>query len=89
MPRNVHIFVGDRVKTVHGEGIVDDVNTWRDRVVEMTEPEAKEFCDQCYRNEGVDYRETWAEVFVIIGGRVRRYLASEVEVLESRDAPTE
>ena len=86
MPRNVHIFIGDRVKTVHGEGIVEEVNTWRDMVVGMTGPEAKEFCDQCYRNVGVDYRNIWAEVFVSIGGRIRRYLAGDVTVLEGRDA---
>lgn len=86
MPRNIHIFVGDKVKVPHGVGVVEDVNTWRDMVVNMTEPEAKEFCDQCFRNVGLNYRDTWAEVFVSVTGRIRRYLVGQVEVLETRDA---
>lgn len=85
MPRNIHIFVGDKVKTIHGKGIVEDVNTWRDKVVDMTKPEAAEFCDECFRNVGLDYRDTWAEVFVAVGGRIRRYLARDITVLEGRD----
>ena len=85
MPRNIHIFVGDEVETPHGRGIVEDVNTWRDRVVNMSKAEAIEFCDQCSRNDGPYYRDTWAEVFVAVGGRMRRYLAKEITVLKGRD----
>lgn len=85
MPRNIHIFVGDKVKTADGIGIVDDINTWRDRIIGMTDPEAVEFCDQCYRNVGPDYRDTWAEVFVMFGSKVKKYLARDITVLEGRD----
>jgi len=86
MPRTVHIFVGDRVETVHGIGIVEEVYTWRDRIIEMTDPQAAEFCDQCMRNVGLNYKETWAEVQVSVNGRLRTYLAPNVKVLEGRDA---
>lgn len=88
MPRNIHIFVGDRVKTVHGEGVVEDVTTWRDRIGGMSDPEARDFCDQCFRSVGVDYKEKWAEIAVAIGGRMRKYLPDQVTVLEGRDGST-
>ena len=89
MPRTVHIFVGDKVKTVHGIGIVEEVYTWRDKVIEMSDPQAREFCDQCQRNVGLDYKNIWAEVFVSVGGRIRTYLAPHIEVLKGRDATDE
>ena len=43
MARSVHIFVGDKVSTPKGLGYVERGTTWRDRVVEMSDHEAKEF----------------------------------------------
>jgi hypothetical protein len=85
MYRTVHIFVGDKVRTPDGIGIVEDINTWREKIVEMNNEQAVEFCDQCSRAVGLDYKETWAEVFVTIGGIRRQYLPRDIEILEGRD----
>ena len=83
--RHIHIFVGDKVDTPEGVGLVDEVYTFRDRVVGMREWEAAEFADKCFREAGIDYRKTWAEVFVMVRGRRRRFLAVQIKVLEGRD----
>ena len=83
--RNVHIFVGDKVETPLGVGFVDEVYTWRDRVIAMRDYEAREFCDECFRDVGPTYRDIWAEVFVFVGGRRQRFLANQIKVLEGRD----
>jgi hypothetical protein len=85
MPRNIPIYVGDKVRTPHGDGIVEEVYTWRDKVIDMSDAEAREFCDQCQRNVGWNYKNTWAEVFVSVGGMIQRYLAPEIKVLKGRD----
>ena len=84
MARDVHIFVGDIVRTSYGVGAVDDVNTWRDKISEMGNMQAKDFSDRCRQEAGLEYQKTWAEVFVRIGGRIYRCLAHQITVIEGR-----
>jgi hypothetical protein len=79
------LFVGDRVRTPDGEGFVEEVSTWRDRIVEMTDAEAREFSALCRRTHGPAYQTEWVEVIVRVGNRARRYDAKAVTVLEGRD----
>ncbi len=85
MARSVHIFVGDKVETPNGLGYVERVTTWRDRVIEMSDYEAKEFSQSCKTEAGLDYRETWAQVMVRIGKRRSVFFAHQIKVKEGRD----
>lgn len=85
MARSVHIFIGDKVKTPIGSGRVEEVYTWRDRVIEMTDYEATEFSETCKRETGTAYRDLWCEVFVRVGNRRHRFLSNQVTIQEGRD----
>lgn len=79
------IFVGDRVRTPRGEGYVEDVLTWRDRILEMDDAEAREFTESCRAENGTNFRETWGRVLVRIGERTRRFTLQQITVIEGRD----
>jgi len=79
------IFIGDKVKTKWGNGIVHDARSWRESVVDMGEYEAREFSDKCKVEVGMGFVDDWVELIVSIGGRMRRMLGHQVTVLEGRD----
>lgn len=79
------VFVGDRVSTPYGNGYVYDACSWREKVLGMSSAEAVEFTERCKVESGTNYKEDWVEVFVNVGGVVRRLIGSQVEVLEGRD----
>lgn len=85
MARTVPIFVGDKVKTPVGNGYVEDVFTWRDRVEEMNDYEAAEFSQNCKDTIGPEYKSKWCEVFVRVGRARRKFLFHQLEILEGRD----
>ena len=65
--------------------MVRRVTTWRDRIVEMSEYEAVEFCATAKREVGLNYREDWVELLVTVGRGVLQLQARNVEILEGRD----
>ena len=79
------ICMGDRVNTPDGDGYVEEVVLWRDRLLELTDVEAREFAEQCRRESGPDYQKEWGRVLVRIGSRARRYTLAQVKVMEGRD----
>jgi len=82
-------FIGDKVKTQYGVGHVRRVTTWRDRIVQMGDAEAQEFCANCKLQVGLGFREDWVELVVAAGKYLRVLQASKVELLEGRDYGTE
>lgn len=80
------IFIGDKVKTVWGVGMVHDARSWRERISDMNDYEAREFSDQCRIEAGHGYKEDWVELLVLVNGMKRRVLGHQVTVLEGRDA---
>lgn len=83
------IYIGDKVRTPHGDGIVHRVVTWRDKIVEMHHDfEAIEFSDRCRREVGLNFKEDWSKVTVAVNNKLRTYQSSQIEVLEGRDAGT-
>jgi len=78
-------FRGDKVKTNRGIGRVHKVVTWRDRIVDMTDAEAKEFSATCRLRVGQYFREDWVELLVAIGKTLVRVQAKDVELIEGRD----
>lgn len=80
------IYIGDVVRTKHGVGIVRDVRTWRDIIVEMEEDwEAQDFSAKCNLEVGPEYREKWVEILVVVDGKPVRFQWADVEVMEGRD----
>jgi hypothetical protein len=79
------IFVGDRVHTPDGEGFVEEFMTWRDRILEMGDVEAREFTEQCRMENGPEFKQTWGRVLVRVSGRARRYSLQQITVIEGRD----
>jgi hypothetical protein len=82
-------FRGDKVRTKIGVGIVQDVVTWRDVIIEMSEYEANDFCARCKTDVGVNFREDWVQLLVKIGGRYEKVQAITVKLLEGRDGVEE
>lgn|GEM_PF-2992556 len=79
------IFIGDKVRTVWGVGIVHDARSWRETITDMNDYEAREFSDRCQVEVGRDYQETWVELLVLVKGMKRRVLGHMVTVMEGRD----
>jgi len=79
------IFIGDKVHTPDGDGYVEEVVTWRDRLVELSDMEAREFAVDCRRESGPEYQQTWGRVLVRVGTKVRRYPMVKITVMEGRD----
>lgn len=77
-------FIGDTVRTVAGMGTVRNVTTWRDRIIDMSDAEATEFCAQCKAQVGIDFRDKWVELLVAVGGRLITVQAGKVELLKGR-----
>lgn len=82
------VYVGDRVRLASGrEGIVVDVTTWRDRIDEMSDVEARAFCERCRLDVGMDYKDTWCQVFVRVAPGKRGVVVVQghgLEILEGR-----
>lgn len=78
-------YKGDKVRTEWGDGIVKKVTTWRDRIVDMSDAEAYEFCSVCKHQVGLGFREEWVELLVSVGKRMKKLQAGTVELLEGRD----
>ena len=64
------------------------MTTWRDRIEDMSEPEAYEFCAKCKLQVGLNFRDDWVELLVAIGRSLVRVQAKDVELLEGRDHGT-
>lgn len=79
------IFIGDKVKTPWGIGYVHDARSWRDKIIEMADFEAREFSNRCRIEVGSGYIEDWVELLVVVGPMKRRVLGTQVTVLEGRD----
>lgn len=62
-------FIGDKVKTSFGTGFIEEVYTWRDCVIEMSDPEAVEFNELCRNLHGDSFRDDWYRLVVNIGGK--------------------
>jgi len=78
------VFVGDRVQTPDGEGIVVRVETWRQRVVGMREADAREFSELCRAHVGDDFQRVWFRAMVKIRGVGRWHDCRAITVVESR-----
>lgn len=83
------IFIGDKVKTPHGIGYVEDAESWRERIKGMKYWQAREFSDRCQLDVGDDFKEKWVEILVRINNRVHRFLRHQITILEGRDAKNE
>ncbi len=81
----MQIFVGDRVRTPDGEGFVEEVETWRDRLLSLGEMEAREFAAQSRMECGPQFQEQWGRVRVRVGRVTRVYPKTKIQVLEGRD----
>lgn len=79
------IFIGDKVKTQWGDGIVHDARSWREVISDMEDYEAREFSNKCKIEAGLNFTEDWVELLVLVNGRKRRLLGHQVIVLEGRD----
>lgn len=79
------VYIGDQVQTPDGVGFVEDVITWRDRVLELDEYEAREFSDECRRSHGQYYRAEWVRVVVRFKQGARGYDGKCVTVIKGRD----
>jgi len=79
------LYVGDKVQTPDGVGYVEEFTSWRDRILEMIDAEAKEFTEQCRMECGPEYKTAWGRVIVRVGQRARRYTLAQVTVIEGRD----
>lgn len=79
------VFIGDKVGTPDGVGYVEDVTTWRDRILTMKDAEAREFSTECRRTHGPEYQQVWGEIKVRFGRVSRCYDARAITVLEGRD----
>ena len=79
------IFIGDKVKTAYGIGIVQDARSWREKINELSDYEAVEFTNKCRVESGLNYKEDWVELLVSVGGIVRRMIGHQVEVIDGRD----
>jgi hypothetical protein len=66
-------------------GYVEDVTTWRDRILSMVDAEAQEFSAECRRSHGQDYQKEWGLVVVKFGRVMRTYDVRHVTILEGRD----
>ena len=77
-------FIGDYVRTPRGNGYITKVTTWRDRIVELSDHDAIEFSDHCFRLCGVDYKESWLELDVDIGDRIVILERKDVELIDGR-----
>ncbi len=79
------IYIGDRVSTPDGEGFVEEFWSWRDRLIEMSDVEAREFSEQCRMECGPEFRTRWGRVMVRVGARAKRYTLAQISVTEGRD----
>jgi hypothetical protein len=79
------VFIGDKVGTPDGVGYVEDVTTWRDRILSMSDTEAQEFSAECRRSHGQEYQREWGRVSVRFGGVLRTYDVRHISILEGRD----
>jgi hypothetical protein len=79
------VFIGDKVGTPDGVGYVEDVATWRDRILSMMDAEAQEFSAECRRSHGQDYQSEWGQVAVRFGRVMRTYDVRQITILEGRD----
>jgi hypothetical protein len=79
------LYVGDKVQTPDGVGYVEEFTSWRDRILEMIDAEAKEFTEQCRMECGPEYKTVWGRVTVRVGQQARRYPLAQVTVIEGRD----
>lgn len=79
------LYVGDKVRTPDGVGYVEEFTSWRDRILEMSDAEAKEFTEQCRMECGPEYKEAWGRVTVRVEQRARRYPLAQITVIEGRD----
>lgn len=78
-------FIGDKVATPFGVGVVKRVTNWRDRIVEMNDHEAQEFSASCKLQVGLGFQTEWVELTVVVGKHLHVMQASKVELLEGRD----
>lgn len=78
------IYIGDRVETEHGIGIVLDARSWREVILDMDDNEAKKFSEKCEKDMGINFFE-WVELLVMLNNGERyRLLGKDVKVLEGR-----
>lgn len=77
-------YVGDLIKTVHGTGRVSKVTNWRDRLLELEEYEVEHFCEVCKAQVGIEFKDKWVELTVIVNGRHIEVQAQTVVLLEGR-----
>ncbi|MBN2258099.1 MAG: hypothetical protein JW704_09770 [Anaerolineaceae bacterium] len=47
--------------------------------------EVEEFCAECKLVAGLDFKNDWVELLVVVGRETMKFQAKEVEVLEGRD----
>ena len=78
-------FIGDKVRTKNGIGIVRKVTTWRDCIVEMSDAEAEEFCALAKMQVGINFRKDWVELLISTNLGLLEVQAKKVELLEGRD----
>lgn len=80
------LFIGEKVQTNRGEGIVYSVTTWRDLITECENDfDADAFCAECKAQVGINFREDWCEVVVSIGRERHTFQAKDIKLVESRD----
>jgi len=82
---NRTILIGDTVLTDMGEGIVTYTCSWREALSGMEDDEAKEFSDRCRVEAGLNYRDVWLELVVVVGGVEIRRLGHQVTELKEQD----
>jgi RNA polymerase subunit RPABC4/transcription elongation factor Spt4 len=81
---NDRFYIGDLVKTVYGVGRVAKVSTWRDRLLELEEYEIEHFCEVCKSQVGINFKEKWIELIVIVNSKPVEVQAQTVVLLEGR-----
>lgn len=78
-------FIGDLVTSYqYGTGYVEQVDTWMDVIVGMSEPEIVEFGKICKQYYGENFIEEWHRLHVLIDGVTRTVESLYVEIVEQR-----
>ena len=77
--------VGEKVKTVHGDGVVQATRSWSESVGSMEEAEAEEFTRRVTSVHGPNAPDEWQNVFVGTDGRVVWHENYALTIIESRD----
>jgi hypothetical protein len=53
--------------------------------MDMDDYEAREFSERCKSEVGINYKNEWVEILVLVNGNQRRLMGHHVTIVEGRD----